>query len=53
MGSARCTVRRLEVLRVDPERNLLLIKGAVPGGKDGLLMVTESVPRTRKARGQR
>ncbi|MGA2872691.1 MAG: 50S ribosomal protein L3 [Candidatus Dormibacteria bacterium] len=53
MGSARCTVRRLEVLRVDPERNLLLLKGAVPGGKDGLLMVTESVPRTRKARGQR
>jgi large subunit ribosomal protein L3 len=52
MGSSRSTVQRLELLRVDSERNLLLIKGAVPGGKNGVLLVTASRPRTRKVRGQ-
>lgn len=31
MGNARCTVQTLELVRVDAERNLLLIKGAIPG----------------------
>lgn len=52
LGSARRTVQRLEVLRVDPERNLLLVKGAVPGAKNGVLLVSESRPRARKVRGQ-
>jgi large subunit ribosomal protein L3 len=52
LGSARRTVQRLEVLRVDAERNLLLLKGAVPGAKDGVLLVTESRSRIRKVRGQ-
>jgi len=42
MGNQRVTVRKLEVLKADPERNLLLIKGAVPGGKNGLLLITKS-----------
>ena len=42
MGNRRVTVRKLEVLKADPERNLLLIKGAVPGGKNGLLLITKS-----------
>jgi large subunit ribosomal protein L3 len=42
MGNRRVTVRQLEVLKADPERNLLLIKGAVPGGKNGLLLITKS-----------
>ncbi|HEY56026.1 MAG TPA: 50S ribosomal protein L3 [Dehalococcoidia bacterium] len=42
MGGQRVTVRKLEVLRADPERNLLLIKGAVPGAKNGLLLITKS-----------
>lgn len=42
MGGQRVTVRKLEVLRSDPERNLLLIKGAVPGAKNGLLLITKS-----------
>ena len=42
MGNRRVTVRKLEVLKVDSERNLLLIKGAVPGAKNGLLLITKS-----------
>ncbi|HVB54270.1 MAG TPA: 50S ribosomal protein L3 [Candidatus Acidoferrales bacterium] len=52
MGDARTTVQRLELLRVDLERNLLLVKGAVPGAKNGVLLVTESRSRVRKVRGQ-
>ncbi len=39
MGDARTTNENLEVVRVDAERNLLLVKGAVPGAKGGDLMV--------------
>lgn len=43
MGNERVTVQNLEVVKVDADRNLLLIKGAVPGPKGGLLMIRESV----------
>jgi large subunit ribosomal protein L3 len=43
MGHERVTVLNLEVVRVDPERNLLLVKGAVPGPKRGLVMLRSSV----------
>ncbi len=39
MGDETVTVRNLEVVRVDVEQNLLLLKGAVPGGKGTLLMI--------------
>lgn len=39
MGNATATVRNLEVVKVDSEQNLLLVKGAVPGGKGALLTV--------------
>jgi large subunit ribosomal protein L3 len=39
MGDETVTVRNLEVVRVDTEQNLLLVKGAVPGGKGSLLMI--------------
>lgn len=42
MGNQRVTVRKLEVLEADPVRNLLLVKGAVPGAKNGLLLITKS-----------
>jgi len=42
MGNERVTVPHLEVLEADTERNLLLVKGAVPGGKGGLLLITKS-----------
>jgi len=39
MGNARATVLNLEVMQIDAERNLLAVKGAVPGAKNGLLFV--------------
>ncbi|MDR5860953.1 50S ribosomal protein L3 [Halomonas eurihalina] len=43
MGNARCTVQTLEVVRVDAERNLLLIKGAVPGATGSDVIVRSTV----------
>ena len=43
MGNERVTVQRLTLVKVDTDRNLLLIKGAVPGPKKGLLMIKETV----------
>jgi len=37
MGARRTTVRGLRVLRVDPERNLLIVKGATPGARGTIL----------------
>lgn len=45
MGHDRVTVQNLEIVKVDLERNLLLIKGAIPGPKGGLVTIQE----TRKA----
>ncbi len=42
-GSEKVTVQNLTVVRVDAARNLLLIKGAVPGPKGGLVVVKESI----------
>lgn len=43
MGAARTTTQNLEVVRVDAERNLLLVKGSVPGAKGGDVIVSPSV----------
>jgi len=43
MGAVRRTTQNLEVVRVDTERNLLLIKGSVPGAKGGDVIVTPAV----------
>jgi large subunit ribosomal protein L3 len=45
MGNARVTVQSLEVVESDGERNLLLLRGAVPGARNGLLLIR----RARKA----
>lgn len=42
MGDERVTVKNLKVVRIDPEQNLLLVKGAVPGGKNGLVEVRKA-----------
>ena len=42
MGSDRVTVRNLEVFEADPTRNLLLIRGAVPGARNGLLLIRKT-----------
>ena len=42
MGNRRATVQQLEVFEADPARNLLLVRGAVPGAKNGLLLIKKS-----------
>lgn len=42
LGGDRVTMKNLEVVRVDPDRNLILVRGAVPGAKEGLLMVRKT-----------
>ncbi|MHB1127411.1 MAG: 50S ribosomal protein L3 [Bacillota bacterium] len=43
LGGVQVTVQNLEVVRADPERNLLLIGGAVPGPKKSLLIISNAV----------
>ena len=43
MGSVKVTIQNLEVVRVDAENNLLLVKGAVPGPKKSLVTIKETV----------
>ena len=43
MGHKQTTVKNLEVVRVDAEKNLLLVKGAVPGPKKALVTIKETV----------
>ncbi len=43
MGGKRVTVQNLEVVRVDTERNVLIVKGSVPGPTNGMLMVRKAV----------
>jgi large subunit ribosomal protein L3 len=42
MGSQRVTVSNIEVVQIDPARNLLLVKGAVPGMTNSLLLIKKS-----------
>jgi large subunit ribosomal protein L3 len=49
MGNDRVTVLSLEVLRVDPERNLLVVKGSVPGHNDSLVIIRNAVKAGAKA----
>jgi len=43
MGFDKVTVQNLDVVRVDAERNLILVKGAIPGPKGGLVIIKETV----------
>jgi large subunit ribosomal protein L3 len=43
MGSVKVTTLNLEVVQADGERNLLLLKGAVPGPRGGLVLIREAV----------
>ena len=42
-GNERVTIQKLEIVKVDTARNVLLIKGAIPGPKGGIVTVTDSV----------
>jgi large subunit ribosomal protein L3 len=43
MGAERVTTRSLDVVKIDADRNLVLIKGTVPGGKNGMVEIRPSV----------
>ena len=43
MGGVKTTVQRLSVVRVDAERNLILVKGGIPGAKNSFVMIKETV----------
>lgn len=43
MGGERVTVQNLEIVRVDPEQNMIIVKGAVPGPKKGLVYVKSAI----------
>lgn len=49
LGAARTTVQNLVIYRVDPERGVLLLKGAVPGPKGGTVLVRTAVKSSRPA----
>ncbi len=43
MGNARVTLQNLEIVEVRPEQNLILVKGAIPGANQGLVMIRKCV----------
>ena len=43
MGGVKRTIQNLELVRVDAEQNLILVKGAVPGPKKSVVTIKESV----------
>lgn len=47
MGNEKVTVKNLEIVKVDVERNLILVKGAIPGPKKGVVTIKESVKNGR------
>ena len=47
MGNARRTVRKLEVVLADPNRNLLLLKGSVPGARNSLVLIRKTGQRVQ------
>jgi len=42
MGADRVTARKLEVMKIDPESNLLLVRGSVPGSRNGIVLLKKS-----------
>ncbi len=52
MGNARATVLNLEVIRVDAERNLLAVKGAVPGAMNGIIFIRKARKEKKVAKKQ-
>lgn len=49
LGDERVTTLNLEVAAVDPEKNLIMIRGSIPGAKNGLVMVRDAVKKARHA----
>ena len=47
MGGDRITVRNLKVAKVDPENNLLIVRGAIPGAPRGYVMIRKAITAKR------
>lgn len=43
MGSVKVTIQNLDLVRVDAEKNLMLVKGAIPGAKGSVVTIKEAV----------
>ena len=43
LGNNTCTIKNLKIMKIDPVRNFILIKGAVPGPKGGVLFIRPSI----------
>ena len=52
MGHTRVTTLNLKVIKVDPERNIMLIRGAVPGPRGGLIMVRSGIRLRQRSQGR-
>ncbi|MCK9478750.1 MAG: 50S ribosomal protein L3 [Firmicutes bacterium] len=52
MGAERVTVQNVTVVKVDPEKSIMLIKGGLPGPKNGLLIVKNPVKGGRQSKGR-
>jgi large subunit ribosomal protein L3 len=48
LGNQQRTIRSIRVFRVDPERDLLLLRGAVPGPIGGLLVIRQAIKERNK-----
>jgi large subunit ribosomal protein L3 len=48
MGNERVTVLSLQVVEVRPEENLILVKGAIPGAKNSLVMIRKGIKAKKK-----
>lgn len=42
MGNSRVTIQNLQILKIDAEQNLMMVRGAIPGGKGSLIMIKET-----------
>jgi large subunit ribosomal protein L3 len=42
MGNTRVSSQNIEVVRIDPDRNLIAVKGSVPGSKGGLVLIRDA-----------
>ncbi len=52
MGNKKCTTQNLEVVRVDAERNLLLLRGAVPGSTGSRVLISSAIKMRNKQAAQ-
>lgn len=49
LGGQKCTIQNLEIVRIDTDRELMLVKGAVPGAKDAIVVVSSGIKSKPKA----